>query len=402
MEHLQNNKKQLVCVIGLFAIIAFVMYTVCTLTGKSMEETLRNIVTVLIGTGIICFLHADADIRNTYLFKNENHKKRFFVIYIICFVISMMFPLISVVFWPFVAVFVLFFLLSNRLIGFVTGCCLLTSSLLMINADNSFQPFFIYMTSGLVAILLLSLCAERLQFGLPVFVSMMVLFLLLCIYTVLFSEGKITFEVFMMPIINIVLEVVILLVVLNYFSLFIIRRENDCYMEINDPEFPLMISIKGKNVKEYYTAIHTAYLAVRVAESLHLDSKIIKTCVYYHRVGIIEGKKDDPEISEAYFRRNKFPQESIDLLMEYIRGESKHPISKEATLISICEELVERIMAIFEEDRTVKLSSDWLIDTIFKERIKGNGFINSEMTVAELYDVRKLLKKEKLYYDFLR
>ena len=105
---------------------------------------------------------------------------------------------------------------------------------------------------------------------------------------------------------------------------------------------------------------------------------------------------------KVYFRRNKFPQESIDLLMEYIRGESKHPISKEATLISICEELVERIMAIFEEDRTVKLSSDWLIDTIFKERIKGNGFINSEMTVAELYDVRKLLKKEKLYYDFLR
>ena len=59
-------------------------------------------------------------------------------------------------------------------------------------------------------------------------------------------------------------------------------------------------------------------------------------------------------------------------------------------------------MTIFEKDKTAKIDSDRMIEEMIERRHVGGNFNHSDLSIAELNRVSKLLKKEKLYYDFLR
>jgi membrane-associated HD superfamily phosphohydrolase len=92
----------------------------------------------------------------------------------------------------------------------------------------------------------------------------------------------------------------------------------------------------------------------------------------------------------------------VTLLEEYIKSGKKAPVSKEATIINLCEDLVNKLMAIFEKDKTAKIDSDRMIEEMIERRHISGSFNHSNLSIAELNRVSKLLKKEKLYYDFLR
>ena len=379
----------------------FLMFAAGRAYSLPDEEIIRNVISVLVESGLIIFLWEDGLIRGSLVYGNEKHMNRFFVIYIIVFVTALLFPLVNNLIWPYLSIFVLLSLFSNALIGICSGCALLNVSLLLCHG-SSVQPFFIYLIAGVVAIVLFQHVGEKLQFGLPILISIMLLFVLLVAYHVLFLNQTFSFPMLTVPLVNVVISSILLLVLLNAFSLLVIRGSNDMYMDINDPEFELLVKIKNKDKREYYRAIHTAYLADRIAADIGVNRRATKACAYYHRVGMLDGKPDDMEAAKPYFRRYQFPESAVTLLEEYIKSGKKAPVSKEATIINLCEDLVNKLMAIFEKDKTAKIDSDRMIEEMIERRHISGSFNHSNLSIAELNRVSKLLKKEKLYYDFLR
>lgn len=398
---LLTGLKKAASICAMCLVSAVLMFVASKARGLSDVEIIRNVITVIIESGLIIFLWEDGLIRNTLSYGNEKHINRFFIIYMVSFVASLLFPLVNNLIWPYLSIFVLLSLFSNAMIGLCSGCALLNVTLLLCNGSYV-QPFFIYLIAGTVAIVLFQHVGEKLQFGLPILISIMLLFVLLVAYHVLFLNQTFTIAMLTVPLVNVVITTLLLLVLLNAFSLLVIRGSNDMYMEINDPEFELLVKIKNKDKREYYKAVHTAYLADRIAADIGADRRATKACAYYHRVGILDGRPDDLEAAKPYFHRYQFPESAVALLEEYIKSGKTAPVSKEATIINLCEDLVNKLMTIFEKDKTAKIDSDRMIEEMIERRHVGGNFNHSDLSIAELNRVSKLLKKEKLYYDFLR
>ena len=398
---LLTGLKKAACICVMCLVSAVLMFAASKARGLSDVEIIRNVITVIIESGLIVFLWEDGLIRNTLSYGNEKHINRFFIIYMVSFVAALLFPLVNNLIWPYLSIFVLLSLFSNAMIGLCSGCALLNVTLLLCNGSYV-QPFFIYLIAGTVAIVLFQHVGEKLQFGLPILISIMLLFVLLVAYHVLFLNQTFTIAMLTVPIVNVVITTLLLLVLLNAFSLLVIRGSNDMYMEINDPEFELLVKIKNKDKREYYKAVHTAYLADRIAADIGADRRATKACAYYHRVGMLDGRPDDLEAAKPYFHHYQFPESAVDLLEEYIKSGKTAPVSKEATIINLCEDLVNKLMTIFEKDKTAKIDSDRMIEEMIERRHVGGNFNHSDLSIAELNRVSKLLKKEQLYYDFLR
>ena len=396
-----KNIRNIFSMVVLCFVSAFLMFAAGKAYSLTDGEIIRNEITVIIESGLIVFLWVDGLIRGSLVYGNEKHINRFFIIYMLSFVAAILFPLVNNLIWPYLSIFVLLSLFSNSLLGLCSGCALLNVTLLLCQG-TAFQPFFIYLIAGVVAIVLFQHVGDKLQFGIPIFVSIMLLFVLLVAYHVLFLNQSFSFTMLTVPIVNVVISTLLLLVLLNAFSLLVIRGSNDMYMEINDPEFELLVKIKNKDKREYYRAVHTAYLADRIAADIGVDRRAVKACAYYHRIGMLEGKPDDIETARTYFERYQFPESASKLLEEYIRCGKNSPISKEATIINLCEDLVNKLMTIFEKDKTLKIDSDRMIEEMIERRHISGSFNQSDLSIAELDRVSKLLKKEKLYYDFLR
>ena len=172
-------------------------------------------------------------------------------------------------------------------------------------------------------------------------------------------------------------------------------------MEINDPEFPLLVSLKEKDKDEYFRAIHTAYLAERIALGLSFNARAAKTCSYYHRIGAPEGKLKWDEIKHFY-EENNFPTEAVELLHEYIEPAKGSVKSKESLAVMLSETVIASIMYLLKKDKDIKIDYDKLIDSVLDKKMKEGQLKDFDVTFREFDAIGKILKKEKLYYDFLR
>ena len=68
----------------------------------------------------------------------------------------------------------------------------------------------------------------------------------------------------------------------------------------------------------------------------------------------------------------------------------------------MCETLIDSITYLFEKDSKTKINYDDLIDKIFMHKIDNKELYNYDLSLYEIDRMKQLMKKEKLYYDFLR
>ena len=68
----------------------------------------------------------------------------------------------------------------------------------------------------------------------------------------------------------------------------------------------------------------------------------------------------------------------------------------------MCETLITSINYLFEKDKTAKINYDELIEKIFKHKMENRELYNYNISLYELEHMKALMKKETLYYDFLR
>ncbi len=351
-----------------------------------------------IGFGCIWFTMERSREDGTYLYDNEKHVGRFTVIYLISLGGSILFPLLPIGGWPYLAVFVGLMLFSNQMVGFLSGSTLLMISILI--QGGSGASFFVYFISGFVGIMVFSYVNETFRIWLPLFVSLVIQLVCLSIQEVLYANEVLSLSMFAIPAVNLLVSVILLLILLKFFSFSIIYKERDIYVDINDPECPLLVELKNFSKEEYYHAIHTAYLCDRIAKKINYDDALVKACGYYHRIGAIKGE-NTWENAEEILRENKFPAEVQRVLKEYLDS-GERILSKETVLLLFCDTVISSIHYLFSKEPKAELDYQKIINTIFKKKLES-GIINySGASFGELQEMKKILVEEKLYYDFLR
>ena len=369
------------------------------LYGKSVYDIVKIAIWVAIMAGISVFVMSMCRYQETYLFDNGKNPHRFMVLYPVFLIASVLFPMLPVSGWPYLAVFAGLLLFSNKIISLCSASTLLLISVLL-TENSGLEDFLVYFIAGVVSICLFSCIDEKFQVVIPLLLSSLMQFLCLCVKDVLLVNEKLQLEMFLIPVANVLVSLILLLIILKVFSHLIIYRNQELYLDINDPECKLIIELKDYSKKEYYHAVHTAYLCDRIAKRLQLDEDATKAAGYYHKIGLIKGK-NDWEHTKEILEEHGFPEKVCDILKEYL-DRKEAIVSKETVVLLFADTIISSICYLFEKDKEVQIDYEKLIPAVFKKKEESGIIKHSNITLRELEEMKKILLEEKLYYDFLR
>lgn len=386
-------------------IVLFVLTGVGTglaawLYKKPVIEISGIVILVLPGICGVIFSIEQSVETDAFLFDNRFHLWRFTVLYLISLAGSLVFPLLPVGGWPYLAVFIGLMLFSNQTIGIFAGTVLLIITGMLHGGPECCVSFFVYFVGGLVGIIVFSYVNTSFKVGLPLVISLMVQMVCLSVQEVLYVNEQLKMQMFMIPAVNLLVCLILLLVILKYFSFSIVYKNQDLYMDINDPECTLLVELKSVSKEEYYHAVHTAYLCDRIAKRLNLDDAVVKACGYYHRIGILKGENTWENL-QLIMEENHFPQRVREILKEYV-DRSELMISKETIVLLFSDTIISSINYLFSKEPQIQLNYPKVIEGIFKKRIESGVIDRSNLTFGELQEMKEILVEEKLYYDFLR
>lgn len=365
---------------------------------NTMDLLIRNVVMILAGTGIVIFSFVWSEDNGFFVYRNEGRYGRFSLTYLAALAAAVFFPLLPVTGWPFLVFFVLLGVFSSGMTGLVAGSLCLLLSVNFAGCD--YAIFWLYFISGMAGILLFGTLDEDFRVGIPVIISLMILGLSLTANVILFSREKLSISQFMIPAINLMVCCILLLVSLKMVSSTVIHRYRDKYMEINDPECPLLVQLKELSKEEYYHAIHTAYLGDKIARNLGIDDAAVKACSYYHRIGKLKGENTWENISSICDKYH-FPPKTKMILKEYVDPDAK-VVSKETIVVLFADCIVSSILYLFAKDPKAELDYAQLIDTVFRKKFETDELWGNEISLAQLHEMKRIFLQEKLYYDFLR
>lgn len=369
------------------------------LYGQESGKLICNIVMVMLGTGIVIFALNASEIYGMFFYEHRGDYKNFVVFYLAALALSIVFPLLPASGWPFLIVFVILSLFSNSISGLAAGSVCLMLSVMLGNIGGC-QTFLLYFFSGMIGILVFSRLNETFKVGLPIFISLICLAICLSVNIVLFEDASFSLSQYMFVAINIMMNFILLLIILKIFSNSVIHKDRDKYMDLNDPECPLLVQLKELNKDEYYRAIHTAYLGDKIAKRLGLNDVAVKACGYYHRIGVLKGENTWENL-ESICKEYHIPPDARKILKEYVDPTQK-VMSKETTVLLFTDCIVSSIIKLFAKDAKAELNYDKIIDTIFDNKLHSGELFYSDISIAQIRAMKKIFSEEKLYYDFLR
>ena len=368
------------------------------LSVKDAAVILRNVVMTLAGTGIVIFAFTSEELNGRFVYKNDGKYARFACMYLLGLAASVLLPFLPVTGWPFLVIFVLLGVFSDGLTGLTAGSVCLLLSVNLAGASSS--VFWLYFVSGAAGILVFSTLNEEFKVGLPMFLSLMILMLCLTANVILPAREQLSAAQFTIPGVNLIVCCILLLVSLKLFSTAVIHRNREKYMEINDPEFPLLVQLKELSLEEYYHAVHTAYLSDRIARRLGFDDAAAKACAYYQRIGKLKGENTWENVS-AICAEYHFPAKTKKILKEFV-DESERIVSKETVVVLFADCIVSSIVYLFRKDAKAEIDYAQLVDTVFEKKLETDELWRSEISLAQVSEMKKIFVEEKLYYDFLR
>lgn len=367
--------------------------------GYGTEELLCNVVMVMLGTGIVIFALVSSEVYGLYFYESRGDYGIFILFYLLGLVLALVFPLMPVAGWPFLVIFVVLSLFSNSISGLAAGSVCLMLAVTLGNT-GSCREFLLYFFSGLVGVMVFSRLDEGFKVGIPIFISLVCLVVCLSANTVLFEQERISISQFTFIAINLMINLVLLLIILKIFSNNVIHKYEEKYMDLNDPECPLLVQLKEMSKDEYFHAIHTAYLSDKIARRLGLDPMIVKSCGYYHRIGLLKGENTWENVEEIC-KQYHFPPEARTILREYI-DPAQDMLSKETIVILFADAIVSSIYDIFSKDSNAEVDYEQIIETVYRRKMSSGELLKSEISIGQLREMRKIFSEEKLYYDFLR
>ncbi len=405
MTTLNLLKKNHFYFILVYCLCISLTYFTCIIWELGYNQLLSIMVLSTFGNGFFLFIYNQECEEESLLYDNQLHKKRFLGIYFICYFIVLAFPLLPVSSWFFPVIAVTIMLFSNRLIACIGICFLILQTVLLVG--ESISVFALCFVGSIVALFAFRFLDERFRVTKPLLLVCCVQITMTTAMIIMFANEKMTSDLFIIPIINLFLTTLLLLVILKQFSTMVIYRYHQRYIMINDQTFELMELLKQQSLKTYLASIHTAYLVERISNLLHLDTPFLKSCAYYQHLDKAYETNLEPvsvfEIMVSY----EFPKDVIDLIYELNHSKQMH--TKEATIISICDSVIAKIMELHDLNQKKSIETTQLLANDYKSLI--HDFIHMEynkgtydqscLSIAELKTIENLLIGEGLYYDFL-
>lgn len=403
LERTSKNKTKkksntLFIAITLFLITVLGTGIFSYLRGLATTDIIRNLVMSGMGSLLVLFLMAQAKEFKEYDYDNHEKEVRFFLIYLVELILAISCAYLPAAGWPFLVVFVSLALFSNALIGLAAGTLLLIISMILSGAAISI--FVMYFVCGLIGISLFRRLDDSYKIGIPLLVSVLFLLTAETANIVLYANETLKPELFMIPMMNVIISLILLLIILKLFSALVIYRYRDKYMEINDPECELLVEMKEKSKESYYQAVHTAYFCDRIARKLSLDADAVKTGGYYHRIGMLKDNntyEHVKEIAEQY----EFPPVACEILKEFLDKNSSIK-KKETAVLLMSDAVVSSMLFLFAREKTGTLDYEQIIDTVFKKKLETDVLASCDISMDEITRMKNIFKEEKLYYDFLR
>lgn len=383
----------------LFVITVAVSILAAFFYKKTLLEGAGIVILTIAGLGALLFAMEQSRQEKRLLFDNAGHMWRFVLLYLCCLAGSAVFPLLPAGGWPFLVIFIGMMLFSDQIIGILAGSFFLMLTVLLGEGTGNVE-FFIYFVGGVVGIMVFSYVNEAFKITLPLMISLLVQMVCLCIREVLFVNEKLSIQMFVIPLVNTMVCLILLLILLKIFSFSTFYKKHDIYMDINDPEWQLLVELKASSKEEYYHAVHTAYLCDRIARRLELDDEVVKACGYYHRIGMLKGDNTWETVGEI-LEENQFPLRVREIIREYV-DKKEQIVSKETVVLLFSDTVISSIQYLFSKNPQVELDYQKLIGAIFKKKIESGIIDHSHISMKEIQEMNKILVEEKLYYDFLR
>ncbi|MCM1025185.1 MAG: hypothetical protein NC432_02040 [Roseburia sp.] len=323
-------------------------------------------------------------------YNNGEHIGRFLGCFLIGLCVAFACGFLPVGGWPFLPVYVMLTLFGSAGTGLVVSSALLLTAV-MLNGCGA-EGFVVYFVSGVFAVTLFRHLGERLRTGIPLFLSLFCLLVCETASLILPTNARPDFEMFVIPAVNLVISGILLLGVLKLFFSVVAYRFRDRYLDINDTENPILVSLRESDRKTYMHCIHTSYFCERIGRQLGLDADALKCVGYYHHLAG-ELKAQDPE--------GKLPPAVARILTDY--QNRKQGIRGKETAVLLCaDQVMNSVTYLLENGEPGQIDYDRMIDALFRKLAKDRVFDRCDISVRELCTMQKIFKEEKLYYDFLR
>ena len=125
---------------------------------------------------------------------------------------------------------------------------------------------------------------------------------------------------------------------------------------------------------------------------------------FYHRIGVLS--KEDTSIAVRTVKlavNEGFPEDIIDALKEYGEVRPGNKVSAEVAITVIVDSVICDLMKEFAKGND-KPDLNKFIDKSILRLFSGQNSLlkKSAIPYSDLEDIRKHLKTERIYYDFLR
>lgn len=354
------------------------------------DRLLANCVMMLLVLAVICFHLRREYVHDGLDYDNGEHVFRFFLCLGIGLGVAFACGFLPVGGWPFLVVFIMLFLFSNMSVGILSATSLLLISVLLSNSDTG--GFALYFISGVFAVTLFRHLGDDFKIGIPVFLSILCLLVCETANVVLVANARPDFEIFVIPVANMIISSILLLGCLKVFSSIVVFRHREKYLDIIDSENPVIARMRERDRNEYMHCVHTTYFCERIGKRLGLDVEALKSVGYYYRLG--------GELTQM-LEDEQFPPNAREILLDY--RNRKAGMKKKETAVLYCSDMVVSfVKKAIESVKPGQVDFDKLIDDIFGKLFRDKIFDKCDISVGELRTMQQIFKEEKLYYDFLR
>lgn len=360
-------------------------------------QLLRNTAVGVMAFLLSVFLWIQGIVTGTLSYDNAEHPVRFFLLYDIGLVFATIFSRLPETIWVFLFFYIFLSLLSNPFTGLSAGTALLVCTMFL-SGSASFPVFLTYFISGMIGIVMFQYIDEHLKFGIPVFLSLVMQ--LICIFAnqVLFQSKSLTLESCILPLVNILVNCLLLFLFLQTFTFKVVLPKKNIYQIINDPEYPLMLHLKECSRKDFFHSVHTAYLTERICSDLSLDVPAAKTAAYYYKT---EAFLKEFGCMTDIMKSHHFPDYSVRIIQQ-LRKANNDPLEKESTVVMFCDNIVTTLEYLADQNKDLGSQYETIVNTVLDKRIENGVLNHSKISIMELNSLRKKILEERLYYDFIR
>lgn len=365
------------------------MWLLGSVKKEAADRLLGNCVMTTLGLAMTGFQFRRECVNKKLEYNNGEHPFRFLICLCIGLFMAFACGFLPVGGWPFLPVFVMLSLFGSMSVGILASSVLLLLSVLL--SGGSVGIYALYLFSGMFAVTLFQHLENEFKIGMPLVLS--ILFLLVCetANIVLVANARPDFEMFVIPVVNMIISSILLLGLLKLFSSTVVYQYREKYLDINDTENPALAKLKQEKRQDYMHCIHTAYFCERIGKQLALDVDALKCAAYYFKLG---------DGLERLMEEKQFPPAVRGILFEY--KNRKQGVTKRETAVLLCSDtIVGSVTYMLQKGSDRQVDYDKVIDAIFKKMYEDGSFDRCNITVEELRVMQRIFKEEKLYYDFL-